>query len=200
MHKRSSISNTQTIQLKCNHVITSTDKTSYLNLPLGSETALSKAVPVLTELQQRDIRPRVCAVRTHLWELANLTHNHRLDEMMSPCLWVTRKAGQLSNFWGFHQLSVASQQIRAVPRALAAEAAVNIPGSVVHVRIFLLKLRVPLGNPVLPVIWLGHLFSLVLRNSQRNAGPDTGTDLTASTFLQGWTCTPAIACQKPSLI
>lgn len=100
------------------------------------------------------------------------------DEMMPPRLWLTSKASRLSRFWGFRQYG---------PRTAA-----GVPGSVVRGRIFLPEPRVPLGNPALPVICLSHLFPLVLRKSQ-NAGPDTGTEPAASTFLQGWTWTPATA-------
>lgn len=62
---------------------------------------------------------------------------------------------------------IASEQMRAAPKASSASTAASVPGSVVHVRIFRPEPRVPLGNPVLPVICLGHLFSLVLRNSQK---------------------------------
>lgn len=57
--------------------------------------------------------------------------------------------------------------MKAAHKALTANIAARVPGSVVRTRIFLPKPQVPLGNPVLPVICLGHLFSLVLRNNQK---------------------------------
>lgn len=70
--------------------------------------------------------------------------------------------------------------MKAAPRASAANKAASVPGSVVRVRIFLPKPQVPLGNPVLPVICLGHFYSETAKKYK--AGPDTRT---ASTFLQG---------------
>lgn len=144
---------------------------------------LTCSSPFALDSRGREMHPRCTDTLTGA---AKLHRQPRGGEMMPPRLWLPRKA-RSAGWAGFEVSAGAAVPSRQIPRTAAA-----VPGSEARGRIFLPEPRVPLGNPVLPVICLGHLFPLVLRKSQ-NAGPDTGTEPAASAFLQGWTWTLAIA-------